>query len=61
MQPSRPDKPGPALFVLMTLTYFGAYFGLKYGIFSGTLPWYYNLLLIAGCLGLALLLRGRFR
>ena len=59
MQPTPARKPGPGLFLLMTTVYFGAYFGLKYGVFGGALPWYYNLLLIAGCLGGAVLLRDR--
>ena len=60
MPPARPGRPSPKLFILMTLVYFGAYFGLKYGLFGGTLPWYYNLALILACLGLALTLRSRF-
>lgn len=41
----------------MTLVYFGAYFGLKYGVFGGAMPWYFNLALIAACLLLAVYLR----
>jgi len=61
MEPTRTDKPSPALFLLMTAVYFGAYFGLKYGVFGGELPWYLNVALIAVCLLLALLLRKRLR
>ena len=43
----------------MTAVYFGAYFGLKYGVFGGALPWYYNVALIAVCLLLALALHRR--
>ncbi len=43
----------------MTAVYFGSYFGLKYGVFGGALPWFYNLALIVACLGLALWLRKR--
>ena len=59
MDPLRKDRPSTKVFVLMTLIYFGAYFGLKYGVFGGALPWYYNLLLILLCLGLVLLLHLR--
>ncbi|NJB87632.1 hypothetical protein GGR26_003416 [Lewinella marina] len=60
MEPIRKDKPGLGLFLLMSLVYFGSYFGLKYGVFGGNMPWYYNVVLIVVCLGLALGLRGRF-
>ncbi|MBC6993088.1 hypothetical protein QWY85_14660 [Neolewinella lacunae] len=43
----------------MSATYFGAYFGLKYGVFGGSLPWYLNALLILSCLLLAFALRRR--
>ena len=59
MEPIKKDKPSPGLFLLMTLVYFASYFGLKYGVFGGALPWYYNLVLIVACLGLALWLRSR--
>ncbi|CAH0999648.1 hypothetical protein LEM8419_00948 [Neolewinella maritima] len=59
MEPIRKDKPSPTLFLLMTVVYFASYFGLKYGVFGGALPWGYNLLLIAACLGIAFFLRGR--
>ena len=59
MEPIRKDKPSPGLFLLMTAVYFGAYFGLKYGVFGGALPWYYNVALIAACLLLALTLHRR--
>ena len=59
MQPIEKDKPSPRLFILMTLVYFGSYFGLKYGVFGGDLPWYYNLALIFACLALMLALRQR--
>ena len=59
MEPIRKDKPSPGLFLLMTAVYFGAYFGLKYGVFGGALPWYYNVALIAVCLLLALALHRR--
>ena len=60
MEPLEKDKPGTGLFLLMTAVYFGSYFGLKYGVFGGALPWYYNLALILACLTLALALRKRF-
>ena len=60
MEPIRKDKPSPLLFLLMTAVYFGAYFGLKYGLFGGEMPWYANLLIILVCLGMVLLLRRRF-
>ena len=56
----RKDKPSPLLFLGMTVVYFGTYFGLKHGVFGGQLPWYYNLVLIAACLLLALAVRRRF-
>ena len=59
MEPIKQEKPSPQLFLLMTLVYFASYFGLKYGVFGGMMPWYYNLILILACLGLALWLRGR--
>ena len=59
MEPIRKDKPSPAVFLLMTAVYFASYFGLKYGVFGGVLPWGYNLLLIGGCLAIALFLRGK--
>ncbi len=59
MEPIEKEKPGIGLFVLMTAVYFGAYFGLKYGVFDGELPWYSSLLLIVGCLALAFFLRRR--
>ena len=59
MKPIEKDKPSPGLFLLMTAVYFASYFGLKYGVFGGELPWYYNLTLILACLCLALWLRNR--
>ena len=59
MEPIRKDKPSLGLFALMTLAYFAAYFGLKYGVFDGALPWYFNLALIAICLAIALLIARR--
>ncbi|WP_116126920.1 hypothetical protein [Lewinella sp. IMCC34183] len=59
MEPIKKDKPSIGLFLLMTAVYFGSYFGLKYGVFGGALPWFYNLALIVACLGLALWLRKR--
>lgn len=59
MEPLRNDKPSPWLFLVMSATYFGAYFGLKYGVFGGDLPWYLNVLLILSCLLLAFALRKR--
>ncbi len=44
----------------MTAAYFGAYFGLKYGVFNGEMPWYYNAALIVTCLLLALALKNKF-
>jgi hypothetical protein len=61
MEPIRKDKPSGRLFLLMMAVYFGSYFGLKYGVFGGALPWFLNLLLIVVCLGLVFLLRNRFR
>lgn len=43
----------------MTAVYFGGYFGLKYGVFSGQMPWYYNAVLIGTCLLLAIVLKNR--
>ncbi len=60
MEPIKQDRPSAGLFILMTAVYFGAYFGLKYGVFGGALPWYYNVALILACLLLALALRKRF-
>ena len=60
MEPTRKDKPSPRLFLLMTVVYFGGYFGLKYGVFGGDAPWYVSLILIAVCLVLVLALRRRF-
>jgi hypothetical protein len=59
MEPINPNKPSAGLFVLMTAVYFGAYFGLKYGVLGGELPWMFNLMLILACLGLAFLLHRR--
>ncbi|SER14228.1 hypothetical protein [Neolewinella agarilytica] len=59
MEPINPNKPSTGLFILMSAVYFGAYFGLKYGVLGGELPWMYNLILILVCLGLALLLHRR--
>lgn len=59
MEPIKNDKPSVGLFVLMTLAYFGAYFGLKYGVFGGEMPWYFNIALIAACMLLALFLRNK--
>ena len=61
MEPIKQDKPSLGLFLLMTAVYFASYFGLKYGVFGGNLPWYLNLILIGACLGLALWLRNRGR
>lgn len=58
MEPTSNSKPRPAVFLLMTAIYFAAYFGLKYGVFGGALPWYYNLALILVCLGIALGTKG---
>jgi len=41
MEPIEKDKPSPKLFILMTVVYFGSYFGLKYGVFAGAMPWYF--------------------
>lgn len=59
MEPLEKEKPSPKLFILMTLVYFGTYFGLKYGVFDGAIPWYFNLALIFACLILMLALRQR--
>ena len=59
MEPLRNDKPSIGLFLVMTLVFFGAYFGLKYGVFGGRLPWYYNVALIASCLLFVLFLRNK--
>lgn len=61
MEPIKQDKPSLGLFILMTAVYFGAFFGLKYGVFGGVLPWYFNLALILTCLLLALALRKYFQ
>ncbi|MFT7120272.1 MAG: hypothetical protein ACJAZ9_000442 [Neolewinella sp.] len=61
MEPLDKEKPSIGLFFLMTLAYFGAFFGLKYGVFGGNIPWYYNLGLILACLILAMALRNRSR
>lgn len=50
MEPIDKNKPSLGLFLLMSVVYFGAYFGLQYGVFGGTLPWYWNAALILGCL-----------
>jgi len=59
MEPIDKDKPSVGLYLLITVVYFGTYFGLKYGLFAGQMPWYYNVALIVGCLLLALALRRR--
>lgn len=59
MEPIQQEKPSPKLFLLMTVVYFGTFFGLKYGVFGGNMPWYYNLLLIFLCLGLMIGLKNR--
>ena len=59
MEPIQKEKPSPKLFFLMTIVYFGTFFGLKYGVFGGNMPWYYNLLLIFLCLGLMIALKNR--
>jgi len=61
MESTEKKKPSIGLFLLMSAVYFGAYFGLKYGVFGGAMPWYYNLALIAGCLLLAIALKNRFQ
>lgn len=61
MESTKPTKPSTGLFLLMSAVYFGAYFGLKYLVFGGAMPWYYNVALIAGCLLLALALKNRFQ
>ena len=60
MEPIRKDKPSPLLFLGMTALYLGAFFGIKYGVFGGRMPWYANLALIALALLAALRLRSRF-
>lgn len=59
MEPIEKDKPSLTLFLLMTVVYFAAYFGLKYGLFGGQLPVLLNLGLIAACLALAFFVRAR--
>ena len=44
------ERPSRGLFLTMSFVYFGCYFGLKYGVLGGELPWYYNLALIGACL-----------
>ncbi|MCX8209837.1 MAG: hypothetical protein OTI34_02245 [Lewinella sp.] len=61
MEPINTKKPSIGLFLLMSAVYFGAYFGLKYLVFGGAMPWYYNVALIIGCLLLALALKNRFQ
>jgi hypothetical protein len=60
MEQTKPDRPSAGLFLLMTAVYFGSYFGLKYGVFGGQMPWYYNVALIGTCLLLAMILKRRF-
>ena len=60
MDPAKSARPSIGLFLLMTAVYFGGYFGLKYGVFGGEMPWYYNAALIGICLLLAMILKGRF-
>ena len=59
MEPIEKEKPSPLLFLGMTAVYFGTYFGLKYGVFGGVMPWYYNLALILACFVLMMALRQR--
>ncbi|OAV42737.1 hypothetical protein [Lewinella sp. 4G2] len=59
MEPIKENKPSAKTFVAMSLVYFGLYFGLKYGVFGGDLPWYFNAALIGVCLVAALYLRNR--
>lgn len=61
MESTENKKPSIGLFVLMSVVYFGAYFGLKYGVFGGPIPWYYNVALIVACLLLALALKNRLQ
>ena len=51
------ERPSAGLFLLMSACYFGAYFGLKYGVFGGEMPWYYNLALILACLAVVYAIR----
>lgn len=60
MEEAKRDRPSIGLFLLMTAVYFGSYFGLKYGLFGGQMPWYYNVALIVACLLLAMVLKRRF-
>lgn len=61
MEPTETKKPSIWLFLLMTAVYFGGYFGLKYGVFGGAMPWYFNVALIVACLLLAVTLKNRFQ
>ena len=60
MEPIRKDKPSPAVFFLMTATFFAAYFGLKYGVLGPATPWYVQALLIFVALGLVLAVHRHF-
>jgi len=60
MDPAKSDRPSIGLFLLMTAVYFGGYFGLKYGVFGGDMPWFYNVVLIGICLLLAMILKRKF-
>lgn len=61
MEPIEKSKPSLKLFLLMSLVYFGTFFGLKYGVFGGQIPWYYNLALILVCLILMMALKNKFK
>ena len=50
MEPLSNNKPSTGLFLLMTLVFFGAYFGIKYGLVGAGMPWYLQAALIIACL-----------
>lgn len=60
MDPISKEKPSPALFLLMTVVFFGAYFGIKYGLVGAGMPWYFQAALIIACLLLVFYIYQRF-
>lgn len=60
MEPISKDKPSLPLFLLMTVVFFGAYFGIKYGLINAAMPWYLQATLIAACLLLVFFIYRRF-
>ena len=60
MDPLSKEKPSPSLFLLMTVVFFGAYFGIKYGLVGAGMPWYLQAALIMACLLLVFFIYRRF-